>query len=379
MTPHHLADDYLLVIPTTHHHSHPGQTLTPILVARYHTSTMPTPHHHHRPTVLESDREPEPELDWEPGPMKVEVDFPTLHHLSSTSQILFRLTDPTSISPLYWTGNPQTSGFGSPNLNLALLDRQSYSKVFNHHLTPSHSAGAKGGRGWEEEPYIRHTVLDHILGKEKQTCLITLTSMDERPGTPEDERSPWISTSTNLVWVVYDLVRRLVLLERGTVYLTVIAHPNLNPPTSAVSSNRARQERGGKDGEVRSGDEIIISPTPLLRLSHQKAKEMMLSVGLKENYDTARKASENSGEVLVWGRIFSESVICHLEFTLEVRRFIHRILVFPPLPDHPSPSLSPCLCRLRLWFPPLSRLLDRSSYPSLFDYRVTVGDTVLME
>lgn len=294
--------------------------------------------------------------------------FLTLEDLSSRSQILFRITDPSSVSPLCWTGEPSTSGFGAPNLNLACLDQTTYHQIFHHLCTSTTSPRLSKSRSWwTDEPYIRHSILDHVRGREKQTCLNTLTCLDDRPDSPEDERSPWISTSGNLLWVVYDVVRRLVLLKRDTVYLTVISHPNTRGSDTALSSTpepspspspssaatalhgaRSHRERMGErnDGrqpetrkreqeqttaapytkvidegekkEKERGCEITVDPSSILHITHQKSRDLMLSVGMKENYGFARRASQLSGEVLVWGRIFGGSILHHLEFTREV-------------------------------------------------------------
>ena len=303
---------------------------------------------------------------------ELEFNYSTLLDVSSTSQILFRITDPTSISPLYWTGDPSTSGFGCPNLYLASLDQQTYHKVFQHLSTSRIDTpfASRSDSGWEEEPYIRHSVLDHVQGREKQTCLNTLTSIDERPGTPEDERSPWISTSNNLIWVIYDIVRRLVFLKRDIVYLTIISHPH----SSRTSTSRphdpspspllhkqdsetgdqqggagygGNQETEGREGRTGRGEgvrgrgkEIIINPIPILRITHPRAKELMLSVSMKENYELARRASELSGEMLIWGRVFGDSIIGHLEFTRDVRPFPHHPILLHLLFTSLSSSIS---------------------------------------
>lgn len=245
-------------------------------------------------------------------------DFPTLLDLGHTSQVLFRVTDPTSSSPLYWTGRQATSGFSSPNLNLAHLTPEVYAPIF----TP----GAGAINIDADAPYLRHTVLDHVLGKEKQTCLPTLTSIDERPDTPEDEKTPWVSTSVDLRWVMYEVCRRLVYLKRQSVWVTVIALPlpgqNRDRPVLKGSG-----EHEGNGPQIPSGSgaeanrvEVVVNPASILRITHAKARDLMLSVGMKENYDLAQKASETSSERLVWGRVFAGSILHHTEFTLGVRR-----------------------------------------------------------
>lgn len=240
------------------------------------------------------------------------LDFPALLRLSQTSKILFRFTDLNSISPLYWTGNPSTSGFSSPNLNLAYLDPTAYSAVF------APTANTFGPiTGGIEGPCLRHTVLDHIMGKEKQTCLPTLTSIDEMPDTPEDEKTPWISTSTDLYWVIHEVCRRLVYLKRKSVWITIIAYPGMSGLHGHIDVNTSSNE-DRQIGSQGRGVEVMVNPAVVLRMNHHKAKDLMLSIRMKEAYDSARKAAEISGERLIWGRIFPDSILYHTEFTLDV-------------------------------------------------------------
>ena len=169
---------------------------------------------------------------------------------------------------------------------------------------------------------MRHTVLDHVMGKEKQSCLPTSTSMDERPDTPQDEMTPWISTSVDLLWCIYEICRRLVSLEKESVYLTVVRHPGSCTLTNTTDESKAKLESSSSNRSTSSQvkcPELLVDPHPLLKISHIKAKDLVLSVGMRENYDLAARASRYSSERLFWGRIFSESILYNLEFTMTVR------------------------------------------------------------
>jgi hypothetical protein len=247
--------------------------------------------------------------------------LPTLLHLSQTSQILLRIHDPTSSSPLSWTGRSSTSGFSAPNLYLAFLEPKPYSAVYNPH-NPALITSKTEPEGWAAGKYIRHTILDHVMGKEKQTCMPTLTSIDERPDTPEDEKTPWISTSIDLMWCIYEIVRRLVSLEKKSVYITIIRHPDSPLPRSSNTSSDQEdetqcQKTGKSTPSPYRGIELLINPYPLLKINHIKAKDLVLSVGMRENYELAARASRYSSERLFWGRIFSESILYNMEFTLQ--------------------------------------------------------------
>jgi hypothetical protein len=245
-----------------------------------------------------------------------------LLHLSQTSKILFRVHDPTSATPLFWTGNPSTSGFSAPNLNLGILTPTAYSKVYTTY-NPALITDKTESGGWAGGKYIRHTVLDHVMGKEKQTCLPTLTSMDERPDTPQDEMTPWISTSVDLLWCIYEICRRLVSLEKKSVYMTVVRHPDPPTPNNAIDEPTEDKIESSSWNRSTSTNikcrELLVDPHPLLKISHIKAKDLVLSVGMRENYEIAARASRYSSERLFWGRIFSESILYNIEFTMAVR------------------------------------------------------------
>lgn len=278
----------LIIFSSSHHLAHVQRQSKPTMGTGTGTSTAAE-----RPTASKSSR----------------PDYQTLLSLSTSSppQILFRVTDPTSISPLYWGGNASSSGFACPNLNLAFLDPEEYAHL---HGPDSFSLPGVGvGPG----PYVRHTVLDHIMGKEKQTALPTITSIQERPDTPEDEKTPWISTSTNLFWCIYEICRRLVFLGREAVYLTVISAPV--PPTGAGTGFKGGGETPTAGGVGRM---MMLEPARVLHIGHAQAKDMMLSVGMKENYDLAYKASRNSGERLIWGRVYGQDIQHQFEFTMDV-------------------------------------------------------------
>jgi hypothetical protein len=280
-------------------------------VSRGHLPLHPSPDPPHMPPLAES------------RPIRP-YSLSTLLQLSQTTQILFRVHDVTSSSPLFWTGRSSISGFSAPNLNLAYLEPIPYSRVYNY-TSNSH------GFGWAEGRYIRHTILDHVLGKEKQSCLPTVTSIDERPDTPEDEKTPWISASVDLMWCLYEVIRRLVAFELKEVCITVIKHPHAKPGSkttkngaSSASShtNRERPISRASDSSTRRDEdsvrELMVDPYPLLHLSHQRVKDLLLSVGMKENYEIAARSSRHTSERLFWGRVFTESILYNMEFTMKV-------------------------------------------------------------
>jgi hypothetical protein len=97
--------------------------------------------------------------------------------------------------------------------------------------------------------------------------------------------------------------------------VTIIAYPDHCSPQSQLHS-KGKEKKGPEDND--GGVEVVINPAHILRMGYAKAKDLMLSVGMKENHDLACKANETSSERLVWGRIFAKSIVHHMEFTLDV-------------------------------------------------------------
>ncbi len=84
-----------------------------------------------------------------------------------------------SASPLVWTGDSATSGLFAPNGYLAVSP-----SVYTRLLPDIQTAYSL-----VDGPYERHPLVDHILGKEQQTCLLVPSSIQERDSTAEDDKS----------------------------------------------------------------------------------------------------------------------------------------------------------------------------------------------
>ncbi|KAK8864597.1 hypothetical protein IAR55_001847 [Kwoniella newhampshirensis] len=128
---------------------------------------------------------------------------------SRSRHILFRIHMPHCASPLIWTESISSSGFSSPNTHLASLSPISFEPFKDllsvHHLPnqltqpttrSNYHIRSHWSKGWTPGPYLRHTMVDHILGKWRQTCIPQLHTIEERSeGVWEDKKSPWISAS----------------------------------------------------------------------------------------------------------------------------------------------------------------------------------------
>ncbi|WWC94563.1 hypothetical protein V866_001410 [Kwoniella sp. B9012] len=266
----------------------------------------------------------------------------TLLTQSQSQQILFRIHTSTSNSPLIWTGELSTSGFSSPNIHLGSLTPKSYTPFLNY---SSSTGGLLISRStYEINPgvYLRHTVVDHILNKPKQTCIPTLPTIEEtKEGVWPDERTPWISSSEDFFWTIWEIARRLAVPEGelgwvGGVQMAIVRHPksnyhhynhnNINGKDGAgkggLIDNRSEQETVTFTSTPRPR-EIWLRPTNVLSPPTYPGE---MSLSLKESYEVSRKMASQNGEILFFGRIWAENVLSNLEWTCEETPF--------PLPAH---------------------------------------------
>ncbi|WWC61976.1 uncharacterized protein I303_104562 [Kwoniella dejecticola CBS 10117] len=353
--------------------------------------------------------------------------FRILDDLVKSKEIVFRIYTSGSTSPLIWTGSTKFSGFSSPNPNLASLTPRAYKHLFDysncHPLPPPDSGngigngkGTEGGddadvghprgddgidkdKGEKEDiwkwgdrglklvssvtneihpgPYLTHTIVDHILNKSKQTCIMDLPTIEESPdGHWPDELTPWISTSENLFWVIWEIARRLSVEKNRLgwvekVSLAVVRHPmsstrrlsqhkskadprseshskaegrakaSSTPPASddrAIevttqnpiidSKNESQENTKLQDrsssvevperNAARGKEEAPFPPEIWLRPSSIRVPNAypgQISVSLKEAYEASKKAAMASGEILFYGRIWAENVLCIVDWT----------------------------------------------------------------
>jgi len=253
-------------------------------------------------------------------PATLEHNFQNLDEQANREKCVFRVWEQTSASPLVWTGHEDTSGFFSPNRNLARLDSSAYTKMYREY---------RGAVTWAEGLYVKQTIVDHILRKRRQTalCYPGMVCDEEGYDIPEDEKTPWISTSRSLSWCIWEVARRLASLAAPL--------PDVTPddPNGIDLRNDASLKRANKRPAVNLA--IIRHHSGIIGLSD--ARRMLLeahidpkgptgrpnkdalSVSLQGDYEEARRSAIISSEVLYYGRIFAENVDSNVEWTISVR------------------------------------------------------------
>ncbi|WVQ67303.1 uncharacterized protein L199_005498 [Kwoniella botswanensis] len=196
--------------------------------------------------------------------------------------------------------------------------------------------------------YLRHTVVNHILKKPKQTCIPTLPTIEEtKEGAWPDQRTPWISASENLFWTIWEMAKRLAVPEGelgwvGGAQMAIVRHPKSYDSHHQLNRNNIISlEDEGEKGDLidnRSETERIkhekSTPTPRPREVWLRPTNVLspptypgeMSLSLKESYEVSRKMASQSGEILFFGRIWAENVLSNLEWTCEKTPF--------PLPAH---------------------------------------------
>ncbi|OCF32936.1 hypothetical protein I316_05273 [Kwoniella heveanensis BCC8398] len=334
----------------------------------------------------ETDTEPklEPELDL--NCLLGDDPLPYLLESAASSKILFRVHSPFSASPLIWTGFNATSGFCSPNANLASATPDTYTP-FHQLLPPARFPLPELRSGWSSKsqpelnfidkggleilpgPYLRHTIVDHIQGRSKQTCIQDMPTIEaNKDGVWQDERTPWISASGSMFWCIWEIARRLAVEEEGPAWvdrvgLTVVRHPATHSSETTIHNNGSsrgklgtEKEREGKELTLRDGREPPPDTSADIKIADDKPESVLfdgnqarssiprelwlkpikhlsphthqggMSVSLKEQYGAAKKAAIDSGEILFYGRIWAENVLHDMEWTREETPF--------PLPAH---------------------------------------------
>lgn len=252
----------------------------------------------------------------QPPPLK--HDYETLDELAKRSKCVFRVWQSTSASPLIWTGHPDTSGFKSPNGNASRISRKAYLDAYKNN---------RGQVEWAEGAYMKQTVVDHIAKKWRQTALIYPGMVSDEDGMdiPEDDKSPWISTSKDMLWCMWEVSRRLA---RAT------APPkdcNPDDPNGIDPAKREAWRRSQKRAVVNltivrhhSGTIGLQDARRNYLESHIDAKgptgrtNKDMSVSLQGDYDNARRLAVSSHEILYYGRIFSENIDSNVEWTIDV-------------------------------------------------------------
>jgi len=121
---------------------------------------------------------------------------------------------------------------------------------------------------------------------------------------PEDDKSPWISTSRNLTWCIYGISRRLALFTQENEGDTVVEMAIIKHHSGTV---------GLSDGK-RDVWEVHVDPKGPMGKTLRDGKVGSwvqpggMSVALKSDFMRARKGCEVSGEVLYFGRIFGVNI-----------------------------------------------------------------------
>ncbi|WVF71374.1 hypothetical protein IAT40_006178 [Kwoniella sp. CBS 6097] len=336
-----------------------------------------------RSSASDHDHDHDHELELELGlDLGLIHDDPSLSYLlenAASSKLLFRVHSPFSNSPLIWTGSYRTSGFFSPNAFLASSTPTSY-KIF-HRLVPppsrfrfswsrprtssksrtSTSAITGGLELTIPGPHLRHTLVDHVQGRSKQTCIQDMPTIEaNKDGVWQDERTPWISASVDMFWCIWEIARRLAVEEYSptwveSVELAIIRHPVnhssiLETSTCPIKDEQTEREGGpltlndgreppivsskSRDTQDKQEDAVDADtdshreepnspPLPLTREIWLKPTDHLsphvlpgeMSVSLKGEYEAAKKAAADSGEILFYGRIWGENILSNLEWT----------------------------------------------------------------
>lgn len=274
---------------------------------------------------------------------EVASDFLALHAQGRAHTHAFRVHSPVSApnSTLIWSGYPATSGFFPYNEHLAITPAVYLSTIVPgtaESRTTGRRYGHEGRVGaitatvWEHGPYVRHTMVDHINGKMRQGLLNIPSRLEERPGTPEDEKSPWVSGTRSVMWAIWEVARRLAWGEEAVGLTVIRCEPAAEVIQQESSNGLENGEAGTSESELESwrraedtrrrsyiGREVLINPLkPIAAALASGRGGGSMSVSMREAYELALRSARESEEVLWYGRVFAESIARNLDFTCHV-------------------------------------------------------------
>jgi hypothetical protein len=260
-----------------------------------------------------------------------QINYSTLLQSSTSGQIVFRVWDSTSASPLRLVdGDIPRSGFSAP------------SRAF-HSMSPVAYASATNGMEsshWASGSAMRQRLVQHVLG------VVPSPAAKAR-----SEESVFVSASRSLDWSIWEVARRLAAAarrgregegggEEGTVHLSVI---RLDPPGSTdaaafgvgpEASEYAQGQAQPQTQKQTHKSEVWFQPRAVIQAAIEVDAAGMYQAERDDLY-RVRSMVGASNEVLFFGRVFGTSVLADLVFTAEVSDAGRMGLT----------RLSACLCR----------------------------------
>lgn len=257
-------------------------------------------------------------------PPPLQHDFNFLAEQALRSKCVFRVWQPNSASPLIWTNFVSDSGFAAPNGNLARLSAPAYLDHFRDN---------RGQVDWAEGLYMKQTVVDHILQKWRQTALYYngMVADEEGVDIPEDDKSPWISTSKDLMWCVWETARRLAIML-ANIDRTYREASGMDPDEKTRNWVKAQEDAvvhlsiirhhsgtiGLQDARRNSLESHIDAKGPTSRVDRQ-----VMSVSIQGEFAHAKRLASSASEILYYGRIFAANIASDLEWSVTVSRASH--------------------------------------------------------
>ncbi|WWC89148.1 uncharacterized protein L201_004066 [Kwoniella dendrophila CBS 6074] len=280
---------------------------------------------------------------------------------SYREDIVFRVHDSTSASPLIWTGNAKTSGFFATSNTFKHLTPKSYQVLFKNQFKNEEyikDMGQSrdffclvGGENWLKGRLMHDIMIDHILARprfdlkwEKMKQLeysnFNVQSLDQyhEDINHSNDTGCWISTTKGLDWAIYEISKRLI-------------------------SKHDNDDRQGKDkskNEFKVNLSIIDSRPSVNSIFREKKVNPYHRLQIKEPWNLtqnrikmisqAQSKAKHSLEILYYGRIFSQNIKADWSFTVDYLPFKLPSRFWKPSHIHSDSHLPGWLGRLR-WDP----------------------------
>ena len=268
---------------------------------------------------------PSPQLVMSSHPSDRNWTYPSIRQALLDHKVLLRVhTSPESPLPSP-ANDPSTAGFTARNDAFRGLAPQEFRQV---------TARLRTEEGWADGPYMRKTIIDHL--NNSTTARPRLSQPPGRPFYPHsetqygyrggrvpapspvrhpisqtrfeaDEQSPWISTTEKLDWAIWYISKILAQGGHKQVHLAIIKNGARHGEISIKPFRTHERER---ERERYPSQPRYPSPS---------RPEIMDPEGISmDAYRRARSSAIMSREILLYGRIFGESIISDLTFTPHV-------------------------------------------------------------
>lgn len=209
------------------------------------------------------------------------------------SPVVFRVHTSSSISSLVHSSESGMSGFFAPSPYMHISEAQ-YNDRFGH----------LSDEGWSCGQGLAPSMVAHLLDRPVDQMHLKTHEVDWQV-VKDADKSPWVSTTRNLDWTIWEIARRLAKGEKevrlAVIKQSVAVELETRPHMQEKEKCRAR---GGEVWTVPVGEIYDTQPHA--------------AYGQRPSWNRARLRALARDEVLYYGRIFDTSIVGDFVWTRNV-------------------------------------------------------------